>query len=338
MSVASVAVPRLSWGQEAGANGNKLLTPPATAAIRKGLDYLASQQQTAEGEDEGAFLRGRYSRNVAVVSLAGLAFMANGSTADRGRYAPQISLALDYILRNVKQSGFIVYERASSHGPMYGHGFATLFLAEAYGTTRRDDLREKLTKAVKLIVNTQNKEGGWRYYPEPREADISVTVCQMMALRAARNAGIHVPSETVERCVDYVKACHNADGGFRYMRPPGISAFPRSAAGLVALYSAGVYEGPEVEKSLKYLMQFIPSPERSVPGGHYFYGQYYAVQAMWLAGDDYSSRWYPAVRSELLELQRADGAWMDDIGREYGTAMAAIILQVPKNMLPIFQR
>ena len=49
---------------------------------------------------------------------------------------------------------------------MYGHGFATTFLAECYGMSPRADLREKLSKAVKLIVNTQNKEGGWRYFPE----------------------------------------------------------------------------------------------------------------------------------------------------------------------------
>lgn len=335
---AAWTTPRLFAQPTIPAVAGKLITPPTAAAVDRGLEYLAAQQQSGEGEEEGAFRRGTYSRNVAVVSLAGLAFMASGSTADRGPYAEQISRAVGYILRNTRESGFICYERAASHGPMYGHGFATLFLAEAYGTTRRNDLRKKLAKAVKLIINTQNREGGWRYQPEPREADISVTVCQVMALRAARNAGIHVPSETIKRCIEYVKKCHNSDGGFRYMLPPGVSAFPRSAAGLVALYSAGVYDGPEVEQSLKYLSQYLPSPERSVPGGHYFYGQYYAAQAMWLAGEEYAVRWFPAIGAELLRLQRADGAWMDDLGREYGTAMAAIVLQVPRNMLPIFQR
>ena len=35
---------------------------------------------------------------------------------------------------------------------MYGHGFATLFLAEVYGSTRETTLREKLRRAVRLIV------------------------------------------------------------------------------------------------------------------------------------------------------------------------------------------
>ena len=73
-----------------------------------------------------------------------------------------------------------------------------------------------------------------------RDADLSVTICQINALRAARNAGLFVPKETVDACIRYVKQRQNPDGGFRYMLQGGAtSAFPRSAAGVVALYSAG---------------------------------------------------------------------------------------------------
>ena len=114
---------------------------------------------------------------------------------------------------------------------MYSHGFGTLFLAEAYGMTHRPEIREKLQKAVRLIIDTQNNEGGWRYQPVRRDADLSVTICQINALRAARNAGLFVPKETVEACIRYVKQSQNPDGGFRYMLQGGASAFPRSAAG-----------------------------------------------------------------------------------------------------------
>jgi hypothetical protein len=221
---------------------------------------------------------------------------------------------------------------------MYGHGFATLFLAECYGMTMRADIREKLSKAVQLIVNTQNNEGGWRYQPVRHDADISVTICQVMALRAARNAGLFVPRETVDRCTDYVKRSQNGDGGFMYMIQGGQSAFPRSAAGVVALYSAGIYEGPEVEKGLAYLMGYLPQANEFNRESHYFYGHYYAVQAMWHAGGEHWSKWYPAVRDALVARQAEDGSWSDAICVEYGTAMACIVLQMPNNYLPIFQR
>jgi hypothetical protein len=165
-----------------------------------------------------------------------------------------------------------------------------------------------------------------------------VTIAQVMALRAARNAGIYVPRETIDKVTDYVKRSQNPDGGFMYMVSGGASAFPRSAAGVVALYSAGVYEGPEIQKGLDYLMNFQPQLADFNRESHFFYGHYYAVQAMWHAGGDYWGRWFPAVRDSLIARQSDDGSWIDSICQEYGTAMACIVLQIPNNYLPIFQR
>ncbi len=310
-----------------------MMTVSAQKAIDRGLDFLAGRQQ-----DDGAFGTGGYNRNVAVCGLAGMAFMSSGSTPMRGPYGEYVNRCVEYILANTSESGFIQAEGASSHGPMYGHGFAALFLAEVYGMTMEPLVRENLVKAVQTIVDSQNPDGGWRYHPAPRDADISVTVSQVMALRAARNAGIHVPDETIERCIDYVKRCQNPDGGFVYMLNGGESAFPRSAAGIVALYSAGIYEGEEITKGLDYLMKHLPRTARFSREAHYFYGHYYAVQAMWHAGGDYWQSWYPAIRDALIERQLSDGHWMDMICPEYGTAMATIILQMPNNYLPIFQR
>jgi hypothetical protein len=269
-----------------------------------------------------------------------MALLSSGSTPRRGRYGAVVERCIEFILANTQESGFINVPSDGSRGPMYGHGFATLFLAESYGMTPRQDIRDKLAKAINLIVNTQNSEGGWRYQPQRRDADISVTIAQIMALRAARNAGIAVPRGTIDRCTDYVKRSQNADGGFMYMLTAGgQSAFPRTAAGVVALYSAGVYEGPEIKKGLDYLMTYLPRPGDFNRESHYFYGHYYAVQAMWHAGGEYWARWYPAIRDALLARQAEDGSWVDvSVCTEYGTAMAAIILQMPNNYLPIFQR
>jgi hypothetical protein len=229
---------------------------------------------------------------------------------------------------------------------MYGHGFATLFLAEVDGMCPRKEsadgksVRDALKGAVQLIVNSQNREGGWRYDPDGKDADVSVTVCQMMALRAARNCGVAVPKTTVDQCVEYVKKCQNSDGGFRYqlmMRPQ--SDFPRSAAGVVTLYSAGLSEGRELDRGLAYLLRFPPRGDLVRYDAHYFYGQYYAVQAMWHAGDERWQQWYPSIRDELTSRQQPDGSWSDSlINSEYATAMSCLILQMPNNYLPIFQR
>ena len=108
--------------------------------------------------------------------------------------APWSRRRCSFVLDNATETGLLAAE--TSHGPMYGHGFATLFLGEIYGMNPADErVRDALGRAVRLIVNSQNDEGGWRYNPVPFDADVSVTICEIMALRSARNAGIKVPRE-----------------------------------------------------------------------------------------------------------------------------------------------
>ncbi len=333
MLLVSALRPTFAQAPDTEARAADLITPESRTAVERGLRFLASRQQ-----EDGSFGASGPSRNVAICALGGMAFMSGGSTPGRGPFGEPCRRCVDFILKHTEESGFINVDGAATHGPMYGHGFATLFLAEAYGMTMGSEIRPKLLRAVNLIVQTQNNEGGWRYQPVRRDADISVTICQVMALRAARNAGLHVPRDTIDRCIGYVKRSQNADGGFMYMLQGGDSAFPRSAAGIVALYSAGIYEGTEISKGLDYLMRFVPRGDAFSRETHYFYGHYYAVQAMWHAGGKYWTQWFPAIRDELIARQHPDGSWMDSICMEYGTAMACIILQIPNNYLPIFQR
>ena len=335
IALCPVALTPSDAGAQQKEGKGKLVTPEAALAIDQGLSFLSERQL-----DDGSFGTSGYPRNVAVCGLGGLAFLAQGSTPGRGKYGEVLDRIVDYILDHTSDAGFIGADDALSRGPMYGHGFAALFLSEVYGMTEHPDLRDRLGMAIELIVKSQNGEGGWRYRPESEDADLSVTVCQVMALRAGRNAGIAVPRETIDRSIEYVRTCQNDDGGFRYMILPkdGPSQFARSAAGVVALYNAGIYEGREIDKGLDYLQRFRPGEDQPGSEVFYFYGHYYAVQAMWHAGGNHWSEWYPAIRDELMARQRADGSWMDSICAEYGTAMACIILQVPNNYLPILQR
>ena len=311
------------------------ITAECKAAIEKGIAWLA-QQQSNDGGFAGMQGYG-YSRNVAMTSLAGLAFMEHGDLPGRGKYGKEVSRCLQFILDNCQDSGLIASD--ASQGPMYGHGFATLFLGEMYGMTGDDAVKEKLERAVKLIERTQNPEGGWRYQPAPLDADISVTICQVMALRSAREAGIHVSPDVVNKAVQYVLKCQNSDGGFSYMAGQGGfggSGFPRSAAGCCVLYYAGIFEGNNLMKGLDYVKRFTPGQGSNPRAeGHYFYGYYYATQAMFLAGGEYWATFYPAIRDELVRSQDRDH-WQGDFSEDYATSMALIILQMPNRYLPVF--
>ncbi|MBM43553.1 MAG: prenyltransferase [Phycisphaerae bacterium] len=309
------------------------ITTELNDSITRGLEYLAGQQV-----EDGSFGRGRFANHVGITSLATIAFMSDGNVPGRGKYARQVERGVDFILAHATETGLIAAD--TSHGPMYGHGFATLLLGEVYGMTEKDDqIRLALEKAVELIVRTQNDEGGWRYQPIPSDADVSVTICQVMALRSARNAGIKVPAETIDRAIDYVKECQNEDGGWRYMLRTGSSAWPRTAAGVASLFYAGVHRDESIEKGLNYLEEAATPGRGNVRQSHYYYGQYYAVQAMYMAGGERWIRWWPAIREELINRQSSNGGWLDHhVGGAYASSMALIILQMPKRYLPIFQR
>jgi hypothetical protein len=59
---------------------------------------------------------------------------------------------------------------------------------------------------------------------------------------------------------------------------------------------------------------------------------------MWIRGGEDWFEWYSSVRDELVAMQTSEGAWHDTVCDEYGTAMALLVLQMPNNYLPIFQR
>ncbi len=281
---------------------------------------------------------------MAVNALVGIAFLAGGVTEKSGptSYTHALRRCTEALLARQDDSGYFNDGRSQ----MYGHGFATLYLAQLYGMggDMEKRLQKRLRRAISVIERSQGKDGGWDYEPVGGErtgdSDTSITVCQTMALRAARNLGIVVDKGVINAARRYVQRAQNPDGGFRYRAEQGTfmqanSEFPRSAAGVCILYSLGDYHSREIRLGFEYLQKnawkinLFP-----------YYGQYYCSQAMFQAGGRYWRDYYPRMRDLLIRKQRLDGSWKAS-ARENDvqvTAMALIILQLPQRLLPIFER
>ncbi|MBL8696349.1 MAG: terpene cyclase/mutase family protein [Planctomycetes bacterium] len=340
------------------------ITDEVRERVDRGLQWLAARQQP-DGSwlgDVGFKLNNSYHvvpegdnrAHVGVTAIAGIAFLANGQIPGRGKYGAVVDKALAFVSSCVEENGFI----SSNQTRMYSHAFGTLFLAEALGMSHRPDLREKLQDAVRLIVDSQNSEGGWRYVPFAKESDMSITVCQVMALRAARNVGIPVPKATIDRAIDYVKKSAVRENGprngwgyddevgaFRYqVQTFSRSTFPLTAAGVVSLNGAGVYSDRDIDLGLDYLDRNLRGFSSDYGGrmGHYFfyYGHYYAVQAMFVAQGPRGQRYWEHIKQQLIGMQEPDGSWPNHVGPgpNFATAVATLILQIPYRFLPIFQR
>ena len=327
-------------------------TPESEAAVNRGLAYLASRQQP-----DGHWSSGGYRGDVAITGFCLMAFLASGHQPGRGKYGLVLNEAVDFLANSVRMDGqfgspgLVTSKPGEGGPPMYGHGFATLALAEVYGMTHRRDLKPKIEAAVKLIEDTQNQnpgnqwtDGGWRYQPRQGEADISVTVVQVLALRAARNAGLKVNQSTIDRAIEYMKRCNSSfDGGFTYQIRSGASGVARTGAGVLSLMMAGLRDSPECQNGLRYLKERPLSTTNDWARlQHFYYGIYYVTQAMYQAGGEYWKSWYPPIRDRLVRNQGSDGEWAangySEAGPEYATAMSVLVLQVPAGLLPIYQK
>ena len=337
------------------------VTPEQSKAVAAGLRYLA-ETQNSNGSwtaDVGYKLNHGYKStdqdkgHVGVTSLAGMAFLAGGHFPGRGEYGKTVEACLNFVVSCAQDDGYI----SNSNTRMYSHAFATLFLAEIYGMTHREDVRAHLQKAVDFIVKSQNDEGGWRYVPLDQSSDMSIVVCQVLALRAARNIGIRVPKGTIDLAIQYVvdsavtqdsparRGRYAMDlGTFHYQKEDmARTTFPLTAAGVTALHGLGVYSSELIDHGVDFLQKSVDhfNARYGNPGHYYFwYGHYYGVQAMHTVGGHAWNRYFLPLREFLLHRQQSDGSWpnSEGPGRAFSTSVACLILQIPYGYLPIFQR
>lgn len=333
----------------------------AFAAAERGLDWLAAQQGP-HGEFQGdvgnkrmdAYLvvrsaeqnRARGEGHVGLTAIAGMAFLAGGNLPDRGRHGGLVRGVIEYLIAHTGEAGYVTDGGTN----MYSHAFATLFLAEAYGMVAEPKLRDALDRAVRMIVDCQNRQGGWRYTPFTPEADLSVTVCQLQALRAARNIGIQVNKRTIDDALAYVMRARiqrGPEAGLYYYKTAGAGAWEKSheyainAAALTALTSAGITDDALHAPTLDWLDRAYGEVSDYYATHYYFwYGNYYACQAFFQAGGTRWERWVRRIQGDLVVRQAHDGRWTNDVGPGdvFATAVAALILQIDKQYLPIFQR
>jgi len=337
-ALASAAVGAPALGAEVAVRP-ELITPEAEQAIQKGLAHLA-RTQARNGSWRAQGPMGVYP--CAMTALAGLALMAGGNTPSEGEYAENVRRAVYYTLSCANRTGLITV-MAEEERPMYGHGFSMLFLAQAYGAEQDVDLQRRihdvLARAVALTAKSQSGQGGWYYTPDANTDEGSVTVTQIQALRACRNAGIKVPKSTIARACEYIGKCAESDGGISYSVQARGSRPPITAAAVAVLYNAGQYENPVALRALEYTKKQIRSGGATAFGGHGFYGLLYASEAIFLTSAEEWRAFFPKARDDILRRQNKDGSWPgDSVGETYGTALALVILQLPYQYLPILQR
>lgn len=315
------------------------LSPRLDPAVARGLTFLASQQKP-DGSIDGNGPR------VALTGLSLMAFLSAGHTADQGKFGPNVTAAVDYLIKQAPGDG---YFGKIDDSKMYGQGIVTLALTEAYGVerdkARREKLRAIIEKAVKVILDAQkvpkgpSHVGGWRYTPDSPDSDLSLSGWCALALRSASGVGVRVPRDRVDLALKYVLKCYNKPmRGFGY-QPGHEATLPMTGVGVLNLYLLGGADRPETAAGVKMLGEKFVNKDTRFP----YYAYYYTTQAAYQAGENVWPTVWKVTQEHLLDQQQPDGGWPqsrsgEEPGRVYATAMSVLSLTVPYRLLPIYQR
>jgi len=288
----------------------------------RGLQYLTRAQKP-----EGNFGDMPYGSEPGVVGLAIVSMLAHGDDPNFGPYAQPIRRGLNYILKNQNPTtGYIGRS-------MYNHGFSTLALAEAYGMVDDDRLGPALEKAIRLIISSQEKnpQKAWRYSPESSDADTTVSGAQMVALFAARNAGLSVPEEAIQRGIKYFLSCQTPEGGFGYTSNSGPNA-PRTAIAVLVFALAKEKDQQYFAKAFEYLKK---APAEN---SYHHYFLYYGAQAFFHHSPAEWQAWNRKNIQTLAAAQTPEGAWEGQFGPTFTTSASLLSLALNYRYLPIYER
>lgn len=299
------------------------ISPEVEAMYVKGLTYLV-KTQTERGNWQDVNGSGPGGVGVAV-----LAMLAHGDDPDRGPWSQSVKKGLEFILSSAGQANGYMGQS------MYHHGFATLALAEAYGSVDDARLGPALRKAVDLILTSQanNNFGAWRYSPESTDADTTVSGAQMVALFAARNAGLSIPDKAINSGLKFYRDCQAANGGIGYTSA-GDSGPIRTAIGCLVFELAHLKEEREFKSAFRFLRQ---SGSENTQGNYYYY-LYYAAQAFFHGDLAVWNEWNARNIKALKNSQSADGSWTGSEGPVFATSAALLSLAVGYRYLPIYER
>jgi len=349
-------------GSEYTLYAGKPQKPPATAeevqqALIRALDWLASKQQK-DGSWSGY--------ETAFTGLSLMAFI--GAKCVPKDYSTNIKPAVQYLKSIYKPSS--KYPEGSKDAAYYGgqlgtdamyeHAIATLGLIEALIDLNDSSLEPIAQDAINLIIRSQNTEhkpetlggpfktdnqyyGGWRYNPNSNSSDLSVSGWQILALKAAVNAGFVVPDYVFPSAAKFVRSLQGkSDGSFRYDAPGDSGdSCARAGMGALSLQLCGFPQDPAVPPALRFMQDYAPRWNVEQPGGGYaFYYWYYGTRAMFLSGGDDWRIWKDWICRFLVDHQNQDGSW-DGTSSEkdldvYRVALGALMLEFCCGHVPIY--
>lgn len=320
------------------------------AAIKQALDYLSKNQdekgrlRMVKTGSRGANFTGLFQQagDVMTSSLAGLAFIAAGSSSTSGPHAEQVKKIKEYLSDLPERK---------VNGDTWPAALALMFFSAHHQKEKDPASKESMDKLVAFLEKQQSKKGGWALgnaqgfiSEDARNLTTSVTVC-VFALGWARVAGAEVNQEIFDRSREYLTTTYREEGWFNYMikRDNGEPKEGRAVAGLLALHYVGAAKEEKFAATYEFARKNIAKvTSHHIPHLHLLMAGF----AYRLMGPDDWAKYAETFFEKSIACQKEDGGakdlfkfdkeimmdiWTDhSFGPNYATAILATLLQVPR--------
>jgi hypothetical protein len=303
------------------------------SSVDMALRWLAAHQESDGRWDCKKYGGGHHGGDdVAVTSMALLAFLGAGNSSRFGRYRRNVRSGVEWLIQQQGANGCIGQHR-------YTGGLSTMAIAEAYGMSQSSELRDAAQKAVDWAVKSQNTNGSWDYGPNSARSDLSVAGWWIMGLKSAKVAGLGVPTEVMDKALSFVDSWTTDTGKAGYTQA-GSGSIRMTAVSLTCQQFLGH------ERNHPKVIACAEATIKNLPNGQTpdFYLTYYQALGLFQTGikSDYWKAFNDPMKVSLLSTQVTEGtyeqnkgSWNHD-GDKYGgswgrvgqTALGALMLEV----------
>ncbi len=339
-----LALCAMSWGddgttiarQEAGAPRRSDITPRCQKSIDLGTRWLVDAiHHHGVGVDQHP------PADLSCTAITGLALLSQGNTPRGGKYAREVERLLDIVVQKVveipenyrpSQSFTLVKRKIGQNADLF---LSALFLSQILGDsgTVEQDVRQALEKLVRLISETQGKDGTWG---NESWAPVLGTVLGWESLRASVSCGLKVEASAELAGKALMK---NLEAHTEHPQD-WMHNFYKEAASIRVLHSLGYRNDPVFEDAVLRIVKLVQEDDRPFvqAGGEEFLAFSLVTESILQNPRESWKPWYPTVRDKLIRVQNKDGSWSGHhciTARTFCTAAALLTLQAPNRCLPL---
>lgn len=346
-TVATKALERLANAREVLVNAPIFRT--VKKEIQSAISYFKSKQ-AGDGSYGGDVTEAGVQGHRAMTAISGMAVLSAWELEGVEKGSPdktppaQVDKALDHLLN-------ADIERKALRGPdVWGNLWSLGFLARCYKKaqfkSKKELIKAKFEACIGALTRQMGPDGGWMYYTFSFKSSAAfLSQLGINHMLDARDAGLTVPDQLLDRAIQHLISCKQSPGIFMYrtgVKQTVEGSASRAPGCEMALHRVGKGNKADVALAVENFFKYrhILEKIKGKKGTHmgtggtapyyFLYGHYWCARAIKELDKGQQGAHQARMRDLFLKDQEDDGSFTDwplaKMHKEYGAGLGALIL------------